>query len=253
MELVPQILSAKVMHKRLFPRINAFHYRIYYVAMPLPATQLPSVLQRFPQDDLGYQDGRGLETWVDECLAPYDLKSVIADVMVITMPRVLGYVFNPVTFYLCLDAEGQLRAVLSEVHNTFHEHHSYLCAHPDHRPITAREWLQAEKLFHVSPFLKRSGHYQFRFDVKDKRLGFFINYYDEEGQLQLTTSLMGTLAPLTASSLRWAFWSHPVVALKAMALIHWQAFKLVMKGIRYIAKPKPVPKTLTVSDNLTKM
>ena len=253
MEIAPQIFTAKVMHKRLLPKENAFNYRLYYVAMPLPASPLPSKFQQFPLDDLGAKEGSDLEGWARAILDPYGLSGLVASIIVLTMPRVLGYVFNPVTFYLCLDAQKNLRAVISEVHNTFHEHHSYLCAHSDHRPIKAKDWLDAEKLFHVSPFLERSGHYRFRFDVKAGRLGIWIDYFDAQNNRQLLTSLIGTLSPLTASSLRYAFWSHPLVALKAMALIHWQALKLVLKGIRHISKPKQYGETLSGSANLTKM
>ena len=253
MEIAPQIFTAKVMHKRLFPKQNVFNYRIYYIAMPLPATPLPSIVQTFPLNDLGYKDGRDLEGWVRAILDPYGLSQPVSEITVLAMPRVLGYVFNPVTFYLCLDEDKNLRAVVSEVHNTFGEHHSYLCAHPDNQPIKAKDWLDAEKLFHVSPFLERSGHYRFRFDVRGGRLGIWINYFDADNNRQLLTSLVGTLSPLTPRSLRYAFLSHPLVALKAMVLIHWQALKLVFKGIKYISKPKQRAVTLTGSSNLTKM
>ena len=253
MEIVPQILTAKVMHSRLFPKQNAFNYRVYYLAMPLPVKPLPSLIQSFPADDLGDQDGGDLEAWVRAILEPHDLSDCVADIIVLTMPRVLGYVFNPVTFYFCLDGNKNLRAVISEVHNTFKERHSYLCAHADGHPIKPQEWLDAKKLFHVSPFLERNGHYQFRFDLRSQKLGLWITYFDADNQRQLLTSLVGTLAPLTSRSLHYAFWSHPLVALKAMVLIHWQALKLILKGIKHIAKPAPLAGSLSVSDTLTKL
>jgi uncharacterized protein len=253
MEIVPQILTAKVMHKRLFPKVNAFTYRVYYLAMPLPAVPLPSVIQRFPKKDLGYRDGRCPEAWAREILDRYALSGKIAYIMLVTMPQVLGHVFNPVSFYLCLDDQKQLCSVISEVHNTFGEQHSYLCAHKDQRPIEAGEWLEAEKLFHVSPFLERNGKYRFRFDVQETALGIWIDYYDEENNKKLLTSLVGTLAPLDRHSLAKAFWKHPLITLKAILLIHWQAVKLVLKALRYIPKPKACTEKLTVSSDLTKM
>src|SRR5690606_38101332 len=106
--------------------------------------------------------------------------------------------------------------VISEVHNTFGEQHSYICMNQDHTPITADSWLDADKLFHVSPFLPRDGSYKFRFDVQDKQLGIWIDYYDKDGKKQLITSLMGRLQPMTDSSLRQVFWRHPLVTLKAI-------------------------------------
>jgi len=247
MEIAPQLFTAKVMHKRLFPKVNRFTYRVYYLAVPLPAAPLPSRVQRLPTDDLGYRDSRPPEAWARDILEPYKLAEKTAHIMLITMPRVLGYVFNPVSFYLCLDQEKQLQAVISEVHNTFGEQHSYLCFHASHKVIEADEWMEAEKLFHVSPFLERIGLYRFRFDVQAEKLGIWIDYYDTQNNKQLMTALTGTLSPLTGRALTQAFWAHPLVTLRSIALIHWQALKLVTKGIRYIKKPEQLTEKLTVS------
>ncbi len=253
MEITPQIFTAKVMHKRLFPKENAFTYGLYYLAMPLPARALPGRIHQFPLGDLGYRDGRCPERWARELLTPYALAEKTADIMLLTMPRVLGYVFNPVSFYLCFDIQGQLIAVICEVHNTFGEQHSYLCYHADHRPINAEEWLEAEKMFHVSPFLERRGHYRFRFDIQHEKLGIWIDFYDHASQKQLITSLTGMLEPLNRKSLLAAGWKHPLITLKAITLIHWQAFKLVAKGINYIPKPQALQDKISATGDLTKM
>ncbi len=253
MVIAPQIYTAQVMHKRLFPKENAFHYGIYYLALPLPAVPIPGRLASFHTKDVGNRDGSDPTPWVRTILADYGLNETTTDIILITMPRVLGYVFNPVSFYLCLDATKTLRAVLCEVHNTFGEQHSYLCANPDHAPITADQWLEAQKIFHVSPFLERLGTYKFRFDLRQDKLSLWIDYYDASHRKQLITSLAGSFAPLTPQSLRQAFWRHPLVTLKAMALIHWQAIKLTIKGIRYIVKPQQNPQRLSTTRDLNKM
>lgn len=234
----PQIYAARVMHKRLFPRVNAFHYNVYYLALPLPATNLPSnrFVQFYPKD-LGKRDGSDPTLWARNILAQHGLDDLTATITLITMPRVMGYVFNPVSFYLCRDAHNDLRAVICEVHNTFGEQHSYLCAHPDHRPIMGADWLHADKVFHVSPFLARDGSYRFRFAGGEDRLGIWIDYCAADGRRQLLTSLTGTLHPLTAQSLRAMAWRIPLVTLKSITLIHFQALRLWLKRIRYIPKP----------------
>lgn len=252
MDITPQIYTAKVMHKRLFPKVNQFTYGVYYLALPLPAPKLPSRLLSFHEKDHGARDGGDIQTWAREILKQYGLNEPIKNITLITMPRVLGYVFNPVSFFLCLDAEHKLRAVICEVHNTFGEQHSYLCARADHAPITPNEWLEAEKLFHVSPFLPREGSYQFRFALAGNKLGIWIDYYDAAQNKQLLTALTGTLAPLNAASLRRAIWSHPLVTLKVIWLIHWQAAKLVSKGIRYVVKPPQRDARLSATRDLTK-
>ncbi|HWV14504.1 MAG TPA: DUF1365 domain-containing protein [Cellvibrio sp.] len=248
--MAPQLFTARVVHKRLFPKKNAFHYGVYYLALPLPAQPIPGFFTRFHVKDVGKRDGSDPTPWVKEILAGHDLDSKIKNIILLTMPRVLGYVFNPVSFYLCLDDAQSLRAVLCEVHNTFGEQHSYLCAHPDHAPITAGQWLETEKKFHVSPFMARRGDYKFRFDFATDRLGIWIDYYDENQQKQLITSLTGNFSPLTPLTLSKAFWQHPLVTLKAITLIHWQALKLLMKGIGFIAKPDQLAQKISTTRNL---
>lgn len=252
MVIVPQILTAQVMHKRLFPKKNSFNYRIYYLVLPLPAAKVPGYLTSFHTKDVGIRDGSDPTLWARNILSDYGLNETTDKILLVTMPRVLGYIFNPVSFYLCLDAGNKLRAVLCEVHNTFGEQHTYLCANPNHETITAKQWLEADKVFHVSPFLQRCGEYKFRFDLQVDKLSIWIDYYDAEHNKQLLTSLIGSFTPLTQESLRQAFWRHPFVALKAIMLIHWQAARLAMKGISYFSKPEQLSPKVTVTRNLNK-
>lgn len=238
MDIIPQIFTAKVMHKRLFPTENQFNYRVYYLVLPLPASNISSRFLRFHAKDLGYRDGRDPGTYATSILEQYGFAEVTHNMMLITMPRVLGYVFNPVSFYFCLDSENQLRAVIAEVHNTFGEQHSYLCANADGTPIEAGDWLKAAKVFHVSPFLERNGYYRFRFTIKESKLGIWIEYFNNTKNKQLLTSLTGNLKPLNKKSLSRAFWTHPLVTLKTITLIHWQALKLLTKKLRYQSNPE---------------
>ena len=203
--------------------------------------------------DHGAKDGSGGEGWIRSILSAHGFTDEVGEIMLIAMPRVLGYVFNPVSFWLCLDETRAIRAVLAEVNNTFGETHSYFCAHEDHRVITADDWMLAYKHFHVSPFLERNGEYCFRFSFQENRLGIWIDYYHENGEKQLLTALTGELAPLTRAHLRRVFWRYPLVTLTTIALIHWQAIKLVSKGIRYIAKPNPLSEKFSTTRDITKM
>lgn len=248
----PQILTAKVMHKRLYPKENAFQYGVYYYALPLPAPKIPGLLVKFHATDLGKRDGSDPTIWARKILTDYGLNKITKNIVLITMPRVMGYIFNPVSFYMCLDQNDALRAVLCEVHNTFGEQHSYVCAHSDHRPIEKEDWLEAEKVFHVSPFLERVGSYKFRFHFRPDKFAAWINYHDGQDGKQLLTSLIGDFTPLTKTTIRKAFWKHPMVSLKAMSLIHWQALRLVWRRIRYIPKPQQKDEKITASRNLTK-
>ncbi len=250
----PQILTGRVMHKRLLPKVHAFYYGIYYVVLPLSMlSSLALAHNRFSalsfyDKDHGAGDGSALESWARYLLKQHQVE-IDGDITLVTMPRVLGYAFNPVSFWLCRDQDGQLRAVLCEVHNTFGEQHTYLCVHQDRRTITSLAPLFAKKLFHVSPFLKREGEYEFYFDIEGDNFNVLINFHNEAGHKQLITSLVGTLQPLSKSSLRFAFWHYPLVTFKAILMIHWHALKLLAKRIQYINKP--VQKSTKVSTTHT--
>jgi uncharacterized protein len=247
MAMMPSIFAAQVMHKRLAPKINAFSYGVYYLAVPLSrlseladgwrfGVNSAGVLS-FHAADHGARDGTDLTQWARQVLVDFPMVRADGEITLVCMPRVLGYVFNPVSFWLCHDVAGQLRAVICEVNNTFGETHSYICCHEDGRVIGPDDWLQAEKRFHVSPFLKREGHYAFRFSHQGARLGIWIDYHNADGQKHLLTALTGALQPYSAAARRRVFWSHPLVTLKAIWLIHWQALRLFAKGVRYVPKP----------------
>lgn len=244
------------MHARLFPRKNSFRYGIYYVALPLSrldALPLGTMgFLSFNVRDHGACDGGDLQDWSHDILARYGLSVADGEIVLICMPRVMGYVFNPVSFWLCHDRAGGLRAVLCEVHNTFGERHTYVCARDDRAALTKDDLLRGEKVFHVSPFLEREGEYTFRFDVDAGRFGVWIDYFDAEGRRQLITALGGGVAPLTAGGLRGLSWRYPLVTMRAVFLIHWQALRLVIKGIKYVPKPLQRQEKTTGTGNLTK-
>jgi DUF1365 family protein len=251
-----RLLFGDVMHKRLFPKVNAFLYRIYYLDLDLDTLdQAPITQEKFGamslyRKDHGALDGSDLAQWARDILTKHNITEANGSIRMICMPRIFGYVFNPVSFWLCHDKNGALRAVISEVNNTFGERHSYLCAHTDHRPITKNDVITAQKIFHVSPMMEREGHYEFRFADQPDKFGVWIDYFDAGGKKKLLTSLVGNYEDMSKRSLRKAFWRVPVVTFKTMALIHWQAVKILLKGIKYIAKPKQLDQRLSTSDNL---
>lgn len=249
----PQLLPATVAHTRLAPRRNSFAYRVYYGAFALSdMADLPRHWGlAWRARDHGPGDGSALEPWARGILADCGLEGVTGGpIVLVAMPRVLGYVFNPVSFWLCLGSDDTLRAVLCEVHNTFGEKHTYVCAHPDRGPIGPGDWLESGKDFFVSPFINRVGSYRYRFSFSQKALGVWIDYLDEDGRPLLTTSMVGRLQPMTRTTLARAFWGQPLVTLKAISLIHWQAVKLLAKGVRYIVKPPQKPARTTATRGL---
>jgi DUF1365 family protein len=161
----------------------------------------------------------------------------IGRIDLLAQPRVLGHVFNPVSFWLIHDVEGALRVVIPEVTNTYGDRHSYLCHHPDLRPIEATDRLQATKIFHVSPFQPVEGSYEFRFDIRDDRIGIWIDYTTGNGGLLAT--LTGARKPLTSGAILRAMLRRPLGSRRVLGLIHWQALKLWWKGASFRVRPEP--------------
>ncbi len=247
MAVMRGILEGKVMHKRMQPKVHRFVYRVFYLCFSLHEKQALRApffsLNRFNlysyyDRDHGLKDGSDPGVWLRSILGEYGIDQADGDIILMTQPRVLGYVFNPVSFWFCLDQHGALRAVLAEVNNTFNETHSYLLAHADQRPITQDDILTSDKVFHVSPFLKVEGRYRFRFAYGEEAIGVWIDYDTEAGET-LKTSVVGQRMPITPYKWLTLFVRYPLITLKVIGLIHYQAVRLVMKGIRYIPKPHP--------------
>ena len=158
-------------------------------------------------------------------------------IILMAQPRVLGHVFNPVSFWLCQDEAGQLRVVIAEVSNTYGDRHSYLVYRDDHGPITREDTLLARKIFYVSPFQPIEGGYAFRFDITDTRVGIWIDYSTEDGGL--FTNLIGQRVPLTDGAILRACLRRPFGSRRVLALIHWQALKLALKRVKFRNRPTP--------------
>ncbi|MBK0401049.1 DUF1365 domain-containing protein [Limibaculum sp. M0105] len=251
-ELSPAIIAARVTHARTMPVKNAFAYGMDYVMLSedqLSGGRTPRLfsfgrrnLVTLRPSDHGFA-AEGGAAWVRGIAADAGLGEV-ATVSLLTHPRYWGYAFNPVSFWFMQDAGGALVAVLSEVHNTFGDRHCYLCRAADGGPIRPDQWVEAEKRFHVSPFFGIEGRYRFRFVLGAERIGVWISYDDGRGG-GLTTALTGTRRPFTDAELLRALARRPLGAAKATALIHWQALKLFLKGVRYRARPEPSEERVT--------
>lgn len=243
----PQVLFGRVMHFRKRPVRHGFAYPVFFLRIPL--SQLGSLANRwmgvdrwnlfsFMTRDHGAHDGTPLEPWIRALLAKEGVRAADGEIVLQCMPRMLGYVFNPISLWYCFDREARLRAVLAEVANTFGEFHNYLVAHADGRPITAKDWLVARKVFHVSPFCEVEGHYRFRFSGDAAHQFAQIDYHDRSGKL-LVTAWHGEARPLASNVMLGTFFTYPLMTLGVVARIHWQAVKLWVKRVPWFSKPIP--------------
>lgn len=249
-----EICTGRVYHQRLKPFSHAFSYAVFFLRVPL--SQLDTVRNRwcglnrfnlmsFMLRDYGPRDGSNLETWARTLLQEHGVTGADGEIVLQTFPRLLGYVFNPISVWYCFDRAGALRAAICEVNNTFGERHNYLVAHTDQRAIERGNELVAKKVFHVSPFCEVNGQYRFRFEQTGARAFAQVDYFDAEksplenaGKL-LVTTITGTPAPLNSSSAFSAFIRHPLMTIGVVARIHWQAFALWRKRLPIISKPAP--------------
>ena len=274
------LYRGEVLHRRLRPAANAFRYGVFYIKFPLHrlrelANPVFSVdrfnLLSFHQTDHG--GGGDLQQWVQALLQTEGIDDADGEIWLQCFPRVLGYVFNPVSFWFCHRADGSLRAVVAEVNNTFGERHCYLldatadAATAPAAPATpaaaaapaasARsaaiaasapairngQLLAARKVFHVSPFCAIEGGYRFRFFATSatgqgspSRSVARIDYGDAGGDL-IHTSISGTAHAFTARALLTACARHPLMTFGVVARIYWQALRLWLKRVPFYRKP----------------
>ncbi len=244
----PLIGFGEVRHTRLRPTRHAFHYPTYFLMLPMRAMreQGSGALARNRAGLLSFHDrdhgdgGPDALAWLDALLSSHGLDAS-GEVWLHTYPRVFGFTFKPVSFWYCHSAQGDLRAIVVEVNNTFGERHCYLLDAPRYG-----QELRADKVFHVSPFCSVEGSYRFRFmrTVKDgeeggqERTVARVDHDTEQGPL-LQTSVAGTLLPVSRQTLRRALFRYPAMTWGVVARIHIQALRLWLKRVPFFSKPKP--------------
>jgi hypothetical protein len=245
---IPMLIGGEVMHARTLPKANKFEYKNLYLYLPLSfANKLKSKLfsiGKFNLFSFYSQDHEAIEKILSQ-----NQISGIENIALISHPRILGYAFNPASFWLCFDKKENLIATLVEVNNTFSQKHSYLLFNENLQPIEKNQWLESKKDFHVSPFFEQKGLYKFRFVINDNQMDFYINYFVDK-KLYLTTSFKCEYQKLTDVNLLKHFLKMPFLMFKTIFLIHFQAFKLwVFKGAKYHSLPKKLEHNLTISKN----
>lgn len=253
--LPAQLCFGKVLHTRLRPTRHAFGYEVYFVRLPLRAMaqQTHTTPRFFSLDKFNllsfhaqdHGDGKqALLPWIETLLKQEGIHDADGEIWLQAFPRVLGYVFNPVSFWFCHKKDGSLRAVLAEVCNTFGEKHCYLLDTGTAMPYGVE--LIARKIFHVSPFCAVEGLYRFHFmhatreenGATVERHIACIDHDDIDGPLILT-SISGTAQPLSDASVARAFFTYPLMTLGVIVRIHWQALKLWRKRMPFFSKPTP--------------
>lgn len=248
------IFRGIVTHKRFRPRVHKLRYRIFSILFDLD--ELPDLdrsltffsrnrfnLMSFHDRDHGGSGSEPLRDYVERTLREGGIDGGGGPIRLLCMPRILGYVFNPISVYYCYRPGGELAALLYEVNNTFGERHNYLIA-VDHPGETAV--LQGSpKRLHVSPFLPVDLEYRFRVTEPADALSVAVHVHDAEG-LIVAAALSAKRTELTNGAVFRTFLLYPLLTLKVVAGIHWEALKLWLKGVRVHTKPVPPDRTVTI-------
>ncbi len=246
----------RVAHRRKVPFQHKLRYRTYSLLVDLDEldtiTGRTRLLSRnrwnlfsIHDRDHGARDGTPMRSWIEGQLATAGIDIGGGRVEVLLFPRILGYTFNPLTIWFCYDAADSLRAVLYEIHNTFGQSHSHLV------PIdgAAPHRHDFAKNLHVSPFFDQEGRYSFTLRPPGDRFSVSIDYATSDEDL-LTATMVGGRRALGDGSLARAFFTHPLLTMKVIGGIHWQALRLLVKGARYRPVPDEPEQQVTVESTL---
>ncbi len=251
MNLNSSIYTAKVMHHRLSPKKHSFWYNIYLFYIDLDELELLTKKLRWfsynkfnlfnfrDSDHLKLEDELGqskltVKQQITDYIKSNGVEIGNGKIKLLTNMRVLGYNFNPVSFYFCFDENEIPLCAIAEINNTYHEMKMFFFGKDD---LTNNAFKQkAEKLFYVSPFIDLDTIFDFNLLIPNEKLDIKIDDYDKEGNRFFISTLKGERKLLTNRSMLRYFFSIPLIPLQVMALIHWQALKLWMKKINYRSK-----------------
>lgn len=248
------IYRGDVVHARFRPRRHRMKYRVFSLLLDLDQLENLNRSMRlfghnrramfsfWDKDHGTLESNVSLRDWVESQLRAAGIDPSGGRVHVLCYPRIFGYVFNPLTVYYCSDENGGLNAILYEVCNTFHERHTYVI------PASGVEGTVRQscaKELYVSPFMPMECDYHFQIDPPGDRIAVRINETDVEGPL-LYASFEGEREPLSDRALLTAFFNYPLMTLKVMMAIHFEAARLWLKGLR-VFKHTPAAETVTAS------
>jgi hypothetical protein len=233
-----------VFHRRLRPKQHEFCYRVFYFYLDLG--ELEEAAQRLKifslnraniyslQDKDHFQYGKTVRPIAD------NVRQFLASsgcpleeggsIRMLCFPRMLGYVFNPITIYFCFRADGTPHASVVEVGNTFRELKPYIV--PRTGDGGGDFEVRVPKHYYVSPFSPVDLEFHFRLHLPDERLRVFIDSHDGEGKV-LVSTLTGARRDMTFGNLAWFTARFPFITLKVILLIHWHAFRLWLKRVPF--------------------
>ena len=246
------IYNGTVIHKRHKPKTHFFKYSVFSLLLDLSELELLNDKIRFfsfnkfnlisfYEKDHGERDGSSLVNWVKLNLGNNNINTENVRIKLLCYPRILGYVFNPLSIFFIYDKNENLISILYEVKNTFGEQHTYIFKINNENQILEH---YCNKKFHVSPFIEMDCSYSFKILKPENKLSVVINQNDKEGKL-LFASQDGIKKELNNRNLLFSYLSHPLMSFKIIGAIHFEALKLWLKGIKFVKKKLKVKNNIT--------
>ena len=249
------IYTGTVIHKRFKPKIHSFNYKIFSMLIDLSELDLLDKNLKlfsynkfnvisFYNKDHGQRNGNSLKNWVIDNLKKNHINTIGIQIKILCYPRIFGYVFNPLSVFYVYDKNKDLISILYEVKNTFGEQHTYVF-----RSEKGQNLIQhiCKKRFHVSPFIEMNCIYFFRLLKPGNKISVIIDQNDKEGKI-LYASQDGVKSELNNSTLIKAYLKHPLMTFKIILAIHFEAFKLWTKGIKYIRRKIKIKNNITIEN-----
>ena len=249
------IYTGTVIHKRFKPKIHSFNYKVFSLLIDLSEIDLLHKTLRlfsynkfniisFFNKDHGPRDGSCLKNWVINNLKKNNIESNEVKIKLLCYPRIFGYVFNPLSIFYVYDKNSDLIAVLYEVKNTFGEQHSYIFKTKKEQNLIQHI---CKKKFHVSPFIEMNCVYFFRLLKPGNKISVIIDVQDPDGKV-LYASQDGVKSELNNNNLFKSYLKHPLMTFKIIITIHFEAFKLWIKGIKFINKKLKIKNNITIEN-----
>ena len=249
--MISSIYNGTVIHKRFKPKIHFFKYKVFSLLIDLSELDILDKkinffsynkfnLISFFDKDHGERDGSSLIKWVKKNLRDNQINSENIRIKLLCYPRILGYVFNPLSVFYVYNNDEKLISILYEVKNTFGEQHTYIFK------VENNNLLQHNcvKKFHVSPFIEMDCNYFFRILKPAEKISVIIDQYQSNEKI-LYASQDGKRTEFTSSELIKSYLKHPLMTFKIISAIHFEAFKLWAKGIKFIKKKLKIKNNIT--------
>ena len=249
------IYSGSVIHKRFKPKEHFFKYKVFSLFIDLSELEELNKnlkffsfnkfnLISFHEKDHGERDGSSVLDWVKLNLRNNNISTENIKIKLLCYPRILGYVFNPLSIFFIYNKDENLISILYEVKNTFGEQHPYVFKVESENKLIQNN---CSKKFHVSPFIEMNCNYFFKILNPGENLSVKIDQYDQEGKI-LFASQDGKRSDLTSENLMNSYLKHPLMTFKIISAIHFEAFKLWIKGIKFVKKRLKIKNNITVEN-----